>query len=185
MRVLDLGCGCGHHAAAGGKVRGHRIRADLWISPTENYQRFRSLGIDDKAIPVHVDEAVLFSVDAYHYFGDSAEMLPSLVPFVKRGGYIAVAVPGLKYEFGKDVPAEMQLFGTARWKGPCTRWAGGKACGRAQEGIELAVAWEMDCCAKAWEEWLASGHPIAAEDADMMEAEGGKYNLVQLIAKVV
>jgi len=129
---------------------------------------------------------VLFTVDAYHYFGDNAEMLPSLIPFVRRGGYIAVAVPGLKYEFGKDVPAEMQPF----WNGEMERtlhsldwW---KDLWKGTEGIEMAVSREMDCCARAWEEWLASYHPIAAEDAEMMEAEGGKYfNLVQLIAKVV
>ena len=39
---------------------------------------------------------ILFTVDAYHYFGDTPEMLPSLIPFVKKGGYIAEAVPGLK-----------------------------------------------------------------------------------------
>ncbi|MGI5919780.1 MAG: SAM-dependent methyltransferase, partial [Christensenellales bacterium] len=198
MRVLDLGCGCGLSTLLLAEKYGATVfAADLWISPTENYQRFRSLGIDDKAIPVHVDATkglpfahgyfdVLFSVDVYHYFGDSAEMLPSLIPFVKRGRHIAVAVPGLKYEFGKDVPAEMQPF----WNGEMERtlhslgwW---KGLWEGTKGIELAVAWEMDCCAKAWEEWLASGHPIAAEDADMMEAEGGKYfNLVQLIAKVV
>ena len=68
-----------------------------------------------------------------HYFGDSADMLPSLIPFVKRGGYIAVAVPGLKYEFGKDVPAEMRPFWNGEMEGRCTRWA--KDCGRAQRAL--------------------------------------------------
>jgi len=52
----------------------------------------------------------LFTIAACHYFGDMAEMLPSLMPFVKKGGHIAVAMPGLKYEFGGNVPAEMQPF---------------------------------------------------------------------------
>jgi len=39
---------------------------------------------------------------------------------------------------------------------------------------------------QAWSEWLASDHPIAAEDIQMMEAEGGKYfNFIQLVAKVI
>lgn len=61
--------------------------ADLRIPPTENYERFQFIGIDDKAVPISVDATkglpfsngyfdILFSVDAYHYFGDSPEMPP-------------------------------------------------------------------------------------------------------------
>ncbi len=122
MRILDLGCGCGLSTLLLTKKYGVSVlAADLWISPTENYERFQSIGIDDKAVPISVDATkglpfangyfdLLFSVDAYHYFGDTAEMLPSLIPFVKKGGYIAVAVPGLKFEFGENVPEEMQPF---------------------------------------------------------------------------
>jgi cyclopropane fatty-acyl-phospholipid synthase-like methyltransferase len=122
MKILDLGCGCGLSTLLlTQKFSAKVFAADLWISPTENYERFKSIGIDDKAVPISVDATkglpfakeyfdLLFSVDAYHYFGDTAEMLPSLIPFVKRGGYIAVAIPGLKYEFGKNVPDEMKPF---------------------------------------------------------------------------
>ncbi|MEA4902687.1 SAM-dependent methyltransferase [Desulfitobacterium sp.] len=103
MRILGLGCGCGLSTLLLAKKYGVSVfAADLWISPTENYERFQSIGIDDKAVPISVDATkglpfadryfdLLFTVDAYHYFGDTSEMLPSLVPFVKRGGYIAVA----------------------------------------------------------------------------------------------
>ena len=116
MRVLDLGCGCGLSTLLLVKKYGASVfAADLWIPPTENYERFQSIGIDDKAVPISSDATkglpfaneyfdLLFSVDAYHYFGDTAEMLPSLIPFVKKGGYIAVAIPGLKYEFGIMFP---------------------------------------------------------------------------------
>ena len=164
---------------------------------TENYERFKSIGIDDKAVPISVDATkglpfangyfdLLFTVDAYHYFGDTPEMLPSLIPFVKKGGIVAVAIPGLKYEFGKNIPAELQPF----WNGEMARtlhslewW---KELWERAEGVEMVDSREMACCREAWEEWLTGYHPVVAEDIKMMTAEGGKYfNMIQLIAKVI
>ena len=52
--------------------------ADLWIAPTENYEFFRSLGMEDQIFPIYADANALpfakgffdaiISVDAYHYF---------------------------------------------------------------------------------------------------------------------
>lgn len=198
MRVLDLGCGCGLSTLLlVKKYSASVIAADLWISPTENYKRFESIGIEDKAVPISVDATkglpfanryfdLLFSVDAYHYFGDTEEMLPSLILFVKKGGYIAVAIPGLKYEFGKNVPDEMKPF----WSDEVARtirsidwW---KDLWSEAEGIEIVDIREMNCCKQAWDEWLTSPNPYAVNDIKMMEAEGGKYfSLIQLIAKVI
>jgi cyclopropane fatty-acyl-phospholipid synthase-like methyltransferase len=198
MRILDLGCGTGLSTLLLVKKYGVTVfAADLWISPTENYERFQSLGIDDQAIPIFVDATkslpfangyfdVLFSVDAYHYFGDTEEMLSTLIPFVKKGGYLAVAIPGLKFEFGENVPVEMQTF----WNDEVARtihsidwW---KARWRAEKGIDIVDISEMACCKQAWDEWLTAYHPVVKGDIEMMKAEGGKYfNFIQLIAKVV
>ena len=56
MRVLDLGCGMGLSTLFLAQKYGATVfAADLWISPTENFERFQSVGIDDRAIPVSVD----------------------------------------------------------------------------------------------------------------------------------
>jgi len=198
-RILDLGCGWGLSTLLLVKKYGAEVfAADLWISPTENYERFQSMGIADKAIPISADATrglpfaegyfdFLFTVDAYHYFGDTTEMLPSLIPFVKKGGYIAIAIPGLRYEFGENVPDEMQPY----WCDPEIQrtihsldwW---KNLWSQTGGIEILDIREMFCHAEAWAEWLVSPNPYAEGDIEMMKAEGGKYfNTIQLIARVV
>ena len=198
MRILDLGCGGGLSTLLLVKKYGATVfAADLWISPGDNYERFKFLGIDDKAIPIHLDVTrempfakryfdVLFCVDAWQYFGAAAEMLPSLVPFVKKGGCVAVAVPGLKTEFGENVPDEMRPF----WNDEMQRtlhsvdwwrnlWSGA-------DDVKLADCREMACCKQAWDEWLESPNLYAAQDREMMKAENGQYfNFVQLVAGVL
>ena len=197
MRLLDLGCGRGISTFMLIQKYGPLVfAADLWISPTENYERFQALGIDDQAVPISIDATkglpfangyfdILFSVDAYHYFVGEAEMLPSLIPYVKKGGYIAVAVPGLKKEFGKNVPDEMQPFWSDEMERTFHSLDWWKNLWSKASGVEMTVCREMTCCKQAWDEWLASLNPYAEQDKGMMEAEDGKYfNFVQLIAKV-
>lgn len=198
MRVLDLGCGRGLSTLLLAEKYGATVfAADLWIPPTENYERFESLGISDRAIPISADATeglpfangyfdLLFSVDAYHYFGDSSGMLSSLALFVKKGGHIAISVPGIKHEFGDNVPDEMKPF----WNEDVTRtihsldwW---QALWREEKGIEIVDIGEMHCCDLAWDEWHTSTWPGLEQDIAMRKAENGNYyNLIQMIAKVL
>ena len=198
MRILDLACGMGLSTLFLVQNYGATVfAADLWISPSDNYERFRSVGIGDRAIPVSVDATkglpfahdyfdILFTVGGYQYFGTTAEMLPALIPFVKKGGYIAIAIPGLKYEFGDNVPDEMKPWWSdpevARTIRSLDWW---KDLWHKTDGIEIITIREMTCNKQAWDEWLTGYIPEAAEDIPMMEAENGQYfNHVQLIAKV-
>jgi len=211
MKILDLGSGLGLSAMYLVLAHDAEVFAtDLYADPTENHERFKSLGISEKIVPMLLDAAqpmpfakgyfdVIFSVGAYNMFGDNEEMLPKLIPYVKKGGYIAVAFPGLKYEFGNNVPPEMQPFwevpevaktvrGIEWWK---------ELFGKAN-GIEIINISEMICHDIAWDEYLTSLDPKKGENfamdaeyvdkwtLDMKAAEDGKYfNTIQFIAKVI
>lgn len=204
MRILDLGCGMGLSTIFLAQKYGASVfAADLWISPTDNYERFKFFGIGDKVIPISVDATkglpfadeyfdVLFSVGAYQYFADKPDMLSSLIPFVKKGGYITISLNGIKYEFGGNIPDVMKPF----WNDDVERtmhslnwW---EELWNKEKGIEILEISEMPCHKQTWDEWLdgyRSDLPyadIVAEAIEMMKAEDGKYfNTIQLIAKVI
>ena len=201
MRILDLGCGMGLSAIYLAQAHGAQVFAtDLYADPTENHENFKSLGVAGNIVPMLLDATqpmpfakgyfdVIFSVGAYNMFGDNEEMLPKLIPYVKQGGYIAVAFPGLKHDFGDNVPPEMQPFwdvpevartvrGFAWWKDLFSK----------AQGVEIMNISEMACHDVAWAEYLASLDPSGEEkwDLDMMAVEGGKYfNTIALVARVV
>lgn len=195
-RLLDLGCGKGLSSLfLAKKYQATVFAADLWIDPTENYRRFCDCGLADKIIPLTVDVTkglpfaqryfdLLITVDSYHYYGNNETMLPSLLPYIKRGGYIAMAVPGLKEELNDGVPPEMRPFWQPDMNFYTCHWW--RRLWEREANIEITVCREMDCLEQAWRDWLACPEPHAQADAAMMAAEGGRYfNLVQLIAKAL
>lgn len=196
-RILDLGCGMGLSSILLAKKYGATVfAADLWISPTDNYARFNDLELADSIIPVSVDATkglpfaegyfdMLVTVDSYHYFGSNKTMLGTLLPYVKKGGHIGMAVPGLKQDFPDGiVPEEMRPFWQPDMNIYSTSWW--RSLWEKERGIRLETCREMDCLEQAWREWLQSPNPYAQGDIAMMEAEGGKYfNLVQMTAIVL
>jgi len=201
MLILDLGCGMGLSALYLVKAYGAKVfAADLYADPTENHKRFLSFGIADNTFPMLLDATqplpfpkcyfdVIFSVGAYNIFGNNEEILPNLIHYLKKGGYIAFSFPGLKYEFGNNIPAEMKLF----WEVPLVaktirgiEWW--KNLFNKTEGIEIINISEMACHDIAWEEYLTCIDPCGEDKwtLDMKAAEDGKYfNTIQLIAKVI
>ncbi|MCQ1535289.1 class I SAM-dependent methyltransferase [Methanosarcina sp. KYL-1] len=195
MRILDLGCGRGLTSIFLAKEYDVTVFAtDLWISATDNYERIKSMGLEDKIIPIHAEAHDLpfaneffdaaISIDAYHYFGVEKDYLTKyFAPLVKKGGQIAVAVPGLKQEFTNGVPAELvpywcddmtlTLHSFDWW---CNLW-------KNSDLVSIKECKELNCLKESWQDWLLCDNDYARRDIGMMEAEGGNYfNLVSIIA---
>ncbi|MFN7249545.1 MAG: SAM-dependent methyltransferase [Anaerobacillus sp.] len=122
MRVLDMGCGMGLTSIFLAKEFGVTVFAnDLWISPTDNYQRFVEMGVADKVFPLKAEAHALpyadgffdaaISIDAYHYFGTDETYFPSIYgKLVKRGGQFGMISPGLTKEFPNELPEKMKPY---------------------------------------------------------------------------
>jgi cyclopropane fatty-acyl-phospholipid synthase-like methyltransferase len=113
MKVLDMGCGKGLTSVFLAKEFGVTVFAnDLWISATENLQRFEEAGVADKVYPIHAEAHALpyaeeffdvaISIDSYHYYGACEYYFPGIYSkLVKQGGQFGIVVPGYTREFEK------------------------------------------------------------------------------------
>lgn len=120
--VMDLGSGLGITSVFLVKEYGFKVYAtDLWSDKEENRKFFTEMGLtNEEIIPVKADatdlrfdknffEAVI-STDSYNYFGRDEKYLDEkLLPFVKKGGYIYITVPGMKRDCHNDIHEELLL----------------------------------------------------------------------------
>ena len=182
-RVLDLGCGRTLTSAfLARETPADTVYAfDLWISATDNWERIRSLGLADRIVPIHGDALALpfaqgwfdamVSVDAYHYFGcREGVFAQKILPYVRQGGSVMIAVPGLKAEprgelrslFDAWAGAEDALcFHTCAWWKNLLEKEGANQC-------EIAVL-EAECFDAAWQDWFDTGHEYALRDQEVLK----------------
>jgi len=193
IRILDLGCGRGLTSIfLAQKYNVTVFAVDLWIEATENYERFKSISLEEKIIPIHADahelpfaneyfDAVV-SIDSYHYYGCEPDYLSKhLIPLVKISGKIFIGIPGLQKEFSNGIPEELVPF----WENDmnfhsCGWWINLWA---NESAVKIDECHEMKCMKEAWADWLMCKNEYAERDIEMMKAEGGKYfNLVGIKA---
>lgn len=197
--VCDLGSGQGLTSVFLVKEYGFKVyAADLWSDPGDNRKFFREMGLsDDEIIPVKADaenlpfekeffDAVV-STDSYNYFGRNPEYLDrKLIPFVKKGGYIYIAIPGMKKDCHDNLPPELLLSWTPEqldYIHDVSYWK--DIVGRCK-GAEVVKVAEMESNDEVWADWLRQDNEYAKGDRKTMEAGGGKYlNFIEIILRKI
>ena len=195
--VCDLGSGTGLTSVFLAKEFGAKVYAtDLWSNPDENMRFFTSQGLSkDNVIPVKADATNLnfekeffdkiVSIDSYNYFGRDENYLDNkLLPFLKKGGYIYISIPGMKKDCHTNFPKELLLSWTSEqleymhdvdwWKNIISK---SKDC-------EIVDIKEMESNEEVWNDWLAQENEYSINDRKSMNAGAGKYlNFISIVLK--
>ena len=195
--VCDLGSGQGLTSVFMAKEYGYKVyAADLWSDPEENRRFFREMGLtDEQIVPVKADAAALpfaadffdavVTTDSYNYFGRDPEYLDAkLLPFVKSGGYIYIAIPGMKQDCHDRLPAELLLSWTPEqldYLHDENYWR--KIVSKCR-GADVISVCEMESNEEVWSDWIKQENEYAVGDRRAIEAGGCKYlNFIKIVLK--
>ena len=182
-RTLDLGCGLALTSlfVANETSAQSVVALDLWVTASENYARIKKNRLEDKIIPIHGDALTMLfaqeyfdavvSVDSYHYFGcKKGVFAEKILPFVKKGGYVMIAIPGIKEEPKGELKElfttwaegeDAELFHTVDWWEKLLK----EEC---KDQCNVTVK-EAKCFDVAWKEWFDTGHEFAMRDKEYLD----------------
>lgn len=202
MRVLDLGCGKAVTSIFLAREFGVTVwAADLWVAPTENLARIREAECADRVFPLLAEARELpfahgyfdavISIDAYHYFGTDDFYVGYLADFIRPGGLLGIAVPGLRAEIDR-VPEHLRPYW--QWEFASLHSVGWWRRHWELTGkVGVLDAWEQDDGWRYWRHWCrvcaqagedetvreASRHEARMLDAD----EGRTFTFALLVAE--
>lgn len=195
--VMDLGSGQGITSIFLAKEYGFKVYAtDLWSDPEENKKFFLEMGLtEEKLISVKMDATDLkyekeffdavVSTDSYNYFGRDEKYLDEkLLPYLKKGGYIYIVVPGIKKDCHDNIPEELLLSWTPEqldyihdidyWNGIISK---AKNC-------DIISIYEMESNEECWNDWIKCNNEYAQNDKKAIEAGACKYlNFIGIVLK--
>ena len=193
--VCDLGSGQGLTSVFLAKEYGFVVFAvDLWSEPKENEEFFKKMGLSSaqiKSVKADANELkfekeffdAVVSTDSYNYFGrDPIYLDEKLLPFVKKGGFIYITVPGMKKDCHDKLPEELLLSWTPEeldYLHDITYWSNIIShCKKA----DLISIYEMESNSEVWSDWIKQNNEYAINDSKAIEAGGGDYlNFIAII----
>ena len=181
-RTLDLGCGMALTSVfLANETPARSVYAfDLWVNAADNLKRIRSLFLEDRIVPIHGDAMdmpfaqdwfdTVVSVDSYHYFGCREGVFADrILPFVRHGGSVMIAVPGLREEPRGELRGLFETwaegddalcFKTVNWWKSLLE----KECG---DRCDVSVM-DAECFDAAWEDWFSTGHKYGIRDREFL-----------------
>lgn len=150
---------------------------------------------NEEIIPVKADATDLrfdknffdavISTDSYNYFGRDEKYLDEkLLPFVKKGGYIYITVPGMKRDCHNDIHEELLLSWNKEqldyihdiyyWKNIVSK----------SNDSEIVSIYEMEGNEECWNDWIKCGNEYSRNDKKAIEAGALKYlNFIAIILR--
>ncbi len=186
--VLDLGSGQGVTSVFLAREYGFKVYAgDLWSDPEENRKFFDACGLTaEEIIPVKADGEDLpfeksffdgvISLDSYNYFGrNTAYLDKKLLPFLRPGGLMYFAFPGMKKDLHDHLPPELLLSWTPEQLDYLHDLVFWKKIFSASAGAEILELKEMEGNEEVWADWLACDSKFAVNDRKSMLSGGGTY----------
>lgn len=195
--VMDLGSGQGITSVFLAREYGLRVfAADLWSNPSDNKRFFDSMGLTkEQIIPIKADAVNLpfaeeffdavVCTDSYNYFGRDENYLgEKLLPFVVHGGYIYIAIPGMKKDCHDKLPAELLLswneeqldyiHDISYWKNIISK----------AKDAEIISIKELEGNEELWSDWLQCDNEYAENDRKSIEAGACRYlNFISIILR--
>ncbi len=195
--VMDLGSGQGITSVFLAKEYGCKVYAtDLWSEPEENQKFFEEMGLTKEQIIAVKGDATnlpyekeffdsVVSTDSYNYFGrDESFLDEKLVPFIKKGGYIYIVVPGMKKDLHQNLPEELLLSWTPDqldYIHDVTYWENIVSKSKDAEVVEVK---EMESNEECWNDWIKCDNEYAQNDKKAIDAGACKYlNFVKIVLR--
>lgn len=200
MRVLDLGCGKAKSSVFLAREFGVEVwAADLWVSPSENYERIRDADLltahaaGGRVIPLRANAHnlpfaanyfdVITAHDCYSYFGTDDLYLNYLAQFVKPSGQIGIAGAGLTQELPLPVPEHLRPI-----------WSHDFFCLHSAEWwrhhwgrtgiVTIERADSMPNAAEIWAHWQRTSAPDNVAEINAVERDAGRYlTYIRLVAR--
>lgn len=119
MRVLDMGCGNALTSIFLAKEFGVTVFAnDLWVSPSENWDRICSAGMENLVIPLHGEAHALpyadnffdavVCINSFQFYGTADNYLSDyMARLLRPDGQFGLVTWGPGKEFSGQVPPEL------------------------------------------------------------------------------
>ena len=198
MRVLDLGCGTAMSSIFLAKEFDVEVwAADLWISPTDNLDRIREAGVDERVFPIYTEARSLpfaedlfdaiVSLDSYHYYGTDVHYLENyLLKSLKINGQIGIISPASPERIPS--PAPPYLGEDWYWINTVDWW---RDLWLRTPKLQLEIAELLPSGWELWVQWHeflnacgSRNRPEEIRELNQLQEDGGRYiGFVRMVAR--